>query len=221
MVNNLGLLYTNQGKMVEAEAMYRRALKGYEKVWGPEHTSTLNTVNNLGLLYKDQGKMVEAEAMYRRALEGKEKAWGPEHTSTRLAEFDKDIVWTGSDEIVLRLNILRALISKLIPLGQDNHKPAGLVNLSESFRGCESQALETYGLAITAKLETLTQELELTNASSISIVDYSAQSVGNTLQSIVEDTFRETWDCWPLATRMEDLKPGQARIYWDCVSTAK
>ncbi|SLM38378.1 beta transducin-like protein het-e4s [Lasallia pustulata] len=60
--------------MAEAEAMYRRVLEGREKAWGPEHTSTLDTVNNLGLLYKDQGKMAEAEAM--------EKAWGPEHTST-------------------------------------------------------------------------------------------------------------------------------------------
>ncbi|SLM37799.1 beta transducin-like protein het-e4s [Lasallia pustulata] len=68
--------------MAEAEAMYRQALEGYEKAWGPEHTSTLDTVNNLGFLYANQGKMAEAEAMYRRALEGYEKAWGPEHTST-------------------------------------------------------------------------------------------------------------------------------------------
>ncbi|SLM38781.1 beta transducin-like protein het-e4s, partial [Lasallia pustulata] len=68
--------------MAEAEAMYRRALEGKEKAWGPRHTSTLHTVNNLGVLYAEQGKMAEAEAMYRRALEGYEKAWGPEHTST-------------------------------------------------------------------------------------------------------------------------------------------
>ncbi len=80
--HNLGLLYADQGKMVEAEKMYQRALDGKEKVWGPEHTSTLNTVNNLGILYKGQGKLVEAEKMYQRALDRKEKAWGPEHTST-------------------------------------------------------------------------------------------------------------------------------------------
>ena len=68
--------------MQEAEAMYRRALEGKGKAWGPEHTSTLDTVHNLGNLYKNQGKMKEADTMYRRALEGKEKAWGPEHTST-------------------------------------------------------------------------------------------------------------------------------------------
>ncbi|KAH9206331.1 P-loop containing nucleoside triphosphate hydrolase protein [Leptodontidium sp. 2 PMI_412] len=80
--HNLGLLYADQGKLVEAERMYQRALQSNEKAWGPEHTSTLDTVNNLGLLYADQGKLVEAERMYQRALQGYEKAWGPEHTST-------------------------------------------------------------------------------------------------------------------------------------------
>ena len=81
-VNNLGILYNNQGRMAEAEAMHLRALQGKEKALGPEHMSTLNTVSNLGVLYNNQGRMVEAEAMYLRALQGKEKAWGPEHIST-------------------------------------------------------------------------------------------------------------------------------------------
>ncbi|KFY31766.1 hypothetical protein V493_00848 [Pseudogymnoascus sp. VKM F-4281 (FW-2241)] len=46
--HNLGLLYADQGKLVEAEQMYQRALQGYEKALGLEHTSTLNTVNSLG-----------------------------------------------------------------------------------------------------------------------------------------------------------------------------
>jgi Tfp pilus assembly protein PilF len=50
--------------------MFERALQGYEKALGPEHTSTLNTVNNLGNLYADQGKLGEAERMYERALQG-------------------------------------------------------------------------------------------------------------------------------------------------------
>ncbi|CAI7656209.1 unnamed protein product [Penicillium glandicola] len=72
----------DQGRLQEAEAMYERALEGYEKAWGREHTSTLATANNLGILYADQGRLQEAEAMYERALEGYEKAWGREHTST-------------------------------------------------------------------------------------------------------------------------------------------
>ena len=55
--------------------MYIRALRGKEKAWGVEHTSTLGTVNNLGVLYADQGKMAEAEEMYMRALQGCKKLW--------------------------------------------------------------------------------------------------------------------------------------------------
>jgi Tfp pilus assembly protein PilF len=80
--HRLGILYADQGKLVEAEQMYERALQGKEKAWGPEHMSTLGTVSNLASLYTDQGKLVEAEQMYERALQGKEKARGPEHTST-------------------------------------------------------------------------------------------------------------------------------------------
>ncbi len=56
--------------MQEAEAMYRRMLKDKEKAWGPEHTSTLDTVNSMAILNEDHSKMHEAEAIYRRAPEG-------------------------------------------------------------------------------------------------------------------------------------------------------
>ncbi|KAN0072275.1 HET domain containing protein [Elaphomyces granulatus] len=81
-LHGLGDLYADQGKLDEAEKMYQRALQGYEKALGPDHTSTLLTVNNLGNLYADQGKLDEAEKMYQRALQGYEKALGPDHTST-------------------------------------------------------------------------------------------------------------------------------------------
>jgi tetratricopeptide (TPR) repeat protein len=52
--NNLGLLYSDQGKLDEAEKMYQRAFEGFEKALGPEHISTLLAVNNLGLVYGDR-----------------------------------------------------------------------------------------------------------------------------------------------------------------------
>jgi tetratricopeptide (TPR) repeat protein len=60
-INLLSLLYCDQGKLAEAEEMYQRALQGYEKELGPEHTSTLDTVKDLLLLYGDLGNMDEAE----------------------------------------------------------------------------------------------------------------------------------------------------------------
>ena len=67
-----------KAKLDEAEKMYQRAQQGYENAWGPDHTSTLNTVNNLGGLYMSRGKQDEAEQMYQRALQGYEKALGLE-----------------------------------------------------------------------------------------------------------------------------------------------
>jgi hypothetical protein len=52
-VNNLGILYTNQSKLAEAEKIYIRALQGKEKVLGPDYISTLDTINNLCALYAD------------------------------------------------------------------------------------------------------------------------------------------------------------------------
>jgi len=80
----------------EAEIMHLRALQGYEKAWGAEHTSTLGTVNNLGLLYADQGKMTEAEAMYVRALQGYENAVGADHPRTRVIARNLNALRTSS-----------------------------------------------------------------------------------------------------------------------------
>ena len=69
----LGKLYLDQDKLAEAEAMYLRTLAGFEKAWGPDHTSALATVSSLGILYWKQGKMAKADAMYLQALAGKKK----------------------------------------------------------------------------------------------------------------------------------------------------
>ncbi|CAG8395624.1 unnamed protein product [Penicillium salamii] len=79
---SLGYLYADQSRLQEAEAMYERALEGFEKKWGREDPETLETVNNLGALYADQGRLQEAETMYERALAGFEKVCGREFTST-------------------------------------------------------------------------------------------------------------------------------------------
>lgn len=67
-INNLGLLFTDQGSLPQLETMYLRALEGYQQTLSGEHPLTLNSTNNLGLLFIVQGKLDEAEKMYLRAL---------------------------------------------------------------------------------------------------------------------------------------------------------
>ncbi|EJP68193.1 tetratricopeptide repeat domain protein [Beauveria bassiana ARSEF 2860] len=77
--HRLGTLYSDQGRLREAETTYKRALDGCD-AWDPKHTLTLRTINNLGILYTNQDRLREAEAMYKRALDVYEKALGPNHT---------------------------------------------------------------------------------------------------------------------------------------------
>ena len=79
---NLGDLLEDQGKLEEAETLYRRKLKGRERILGIDHPHTLFMVNNLGMLLKDQGKLEEAEQMLRRNLEGESKISGVDHRNT-------------------------------------------------------------------------------------------------------------------------------------------
>ncbi|CCD42655.1 similar to kinesin light chain 1 [Botrytis cinerea T4] len=126
---NLGILYKDQGKLAEAEVMYRRALEGYEKALGPDHTSTLDTVNNLGILYKDQGKLAEAEVMYRRALEGYEKALGPDHTSTLDTVNNLGALYSNQGKLAEAEKMYRrALEGKEKALGPDHTSTLDTVN---------------------------------------------------------------------------------------------
>ena len=84
IVNNLGLVYCNQGRLDQAQQMYERALAGKEKSRKPDDTSTLNTVHNLAVVFRMQGKFYLAEQMSQRALRGREKELGPYHETTLI-----------------------------------------------------------------------------------------------------------------------------------------
>ena len=78
-LNDLGLVYHDQGQNALAEPLLKRALAIVEKVRGPDHPSVATTLNNLALLYDDLGNYAKAEPLYKRALAIDEKALGPDH----------------------------------------------------------------------------------------------------------------------------------------------
>jgi tetratricopeptide (TPR) repeat protein len=71
---NLGYLFSGQNRFQEAEAMYQRALQGYEKALGSDavqtYPSALNTMENLGDLCKDFENVNKARLYYERAQWG-------------------------------------------------------------------------------------------------------------------------------------------------------
>merc|ERR1711865_380405 len=54
-VNNLAGLFYEQGKLNEAEPLYRRAFEGFKKSLGPDHHNTWNSRGNLGIVLMKLG----------------------------------------------------------------------------------------------------------------------------------------------------------------------
>ncbi|KAI9672784.1 MAG: hypothetical protein M1831_000219 [Alyxoria varia] len=91
---SMGELYRIDSKLAEAEEMYQRALSGFKKARGLDHTLKLCTICNLGGLYEQQGKLAKAEHMYQRALAGFEQVLGPDHTSTLIVVNNLGLLYT-------------------------------------------------------------------------------------------------------------------------------
>jgi len=92
--NNLAMLFHDQGKLDEAEPLFREALEVRRRTLGDTHPNTLANINNLGLLLKDQGKLSEAEPLLREDLEAQRRTLGDTHpspssASTTLACYSK------------------------------------------------------------------------------------------------------------------------------------
>jgi tetratricopeptide (TPR) repeat protein len=78
-LNNLALLYENQGRDADAEPLYRRALAILEKLDGLDDSEIAPELNNLATLYQRQGRYAEAEPLFKRSLAIREKALGRDH----------------------------------------------------------------------------------------------------------------------------------------------
>jgi len=68
-----------QGKLGEAEALFREDLAGSRRVLGNDHPDTLASVYNMGLLLQGLGQLGEAEALLREAADTCRRVLGPEH----------------------------------------------------------------------------------------------------------------------------------------------
>jgi hypothetical protein len=102
-VGNLGLLYADQGKLAEAEAMYTRALQGYEEALGPQfvlsYLPVLNTTFAFGNLLSQTAREMMAKGMYTRALSGYTTVQGPSSKWCRQLEDRLQALQVASAEL--------------------------------------------------------------------------------------------------------------------------
>ena len=83
-LNDLAATYRSQGKYVEAERLYQRALGIREQVLGTDHRDVAETLNNLAIVYHAQGKYTDAERLHQRALAIRERALGANHPDVAM-----------------------------------------------------------------------------------------------------------------------------------------
>ncbi len=66
-LNNLALVYDDQGRYAEAEPLYQRSLMISEIALGPEHPHVATSLENYATLLRETGRTSEAERMEARA----------------------------------------------------------------------------------------------------------------------------------------------------------
>ena len=67
LINNYASLLHKQGKLDDAEPLFREALDGRRATLGDRHPSTLTSINNYAQLLRNQGKLDDAQPLFREA----------------------------------------------------------------------------------------------------------------------------------------------------------
>ena len=66
-LNNLASLYRAQGKYAEAEPLFKRSLKIWEKALGKDHPEVASVLDNMAELCRQAGEEDEADKLEARA----------------------------------------------------------------------------------------------------------------------------------------------------------
>jgi CHAT domain-containing protein/tetratricopeptide (TPR) repeat protein len=68
-LNNLGLLYQDQGRLTETAQLFKEALDMNKRLYKGDHPALANSLSSLGLLYQEQGKLADAAPLLKDALD--------------------------------------------------------------------------------------------------------------------------------------------------------
>jgi tetratricopeptide (TPR) repeat protein len=84
-MQNLGTCLDSDAKYVQAEQLFAQVVKVRERLLGPKHLDTLDTMNYLVVSYMNQRKWEEAEELGVRVIEARQVILGPDHPDTLIS----------------------------------------------------------------------------------------------------------------------------------------
>jgi tetratricopeptide (TPR) repeat protein len=78
LISYAAILLRKQGKLVEAESLFREKWESAVRVLDKDHPERINSIANLGLHLQLQGRLAEAEPLLMESLEEKKRVHGPD-----------------------------------------------------------------------------------------------------------------------------------------------
>jgi tetratricopeptide (TPR) repeat protein len=150
----LAEMYRDQGKLAEAEPLYRQALNLRWEALGSEHPDTLRSLEAVAALYLDQGRLADVEPFYRGALAIRERMQGGESVSTARSLSHLAMVYHLQGRLAEAEALLRRALAIREWLHGADHlgTAAALHDLGMLFRSqgrlAEAEPLVRRGLAI-------------------------------------------------------------------------
>jgi tetratricopeptide (TPR) repeat protein len=84
ILNDMGNLYKDAGRLPEAEAALRRALASGRARSGEDHPNVAASMGNLAVVLEHESRFAEAEDIYKRTLAVDEKIFGSNHPATAI-----------------------------------------------------------------------------------------------------------------------------------------
>ena len=118
----LSQIYMKQGRLAEAEAIWRQLLAEYEVILGPDHALTLDACSRRGSRLEDNGRLLEAEAMYQRALSGYKEVLGMDHISTLNTLYDFGLLLKRQKKIHEAEDIFQQALSGFKKIRGSDHR---------------------------------------------------------------------------------------------------
>jgi tetratricopeptide (TPR) repeat protein len=152
MLNDLGNLYKDAGRLPEAEAALRKSYTIERAKSGENNPNTASSLGNLALVLNAQSRYAEAETLLNQILIANEKTYGPNHPAVvyALNNLANNYVDQGrtAEAAAMQQRVL-AIYEKLT--GPDSPDAArALVNLANSYKelGRPSEAVPLYERAL-------------------------------------------------------------------------
>ena len=152
MLNDLGNLYLDAGRLVDAEAAMRRSLAITRARNGEAHPNVAGTMGNLATVLEHEGRYAEAEKLYQQTLQAYERIFGPNHATTAIGLNNLANVYSaqGRNEAAsgLQERVLAIYEKAFGPESPDVGR--ALNNLANSYMdmGRTAQALDLYRQAL-------------------------------------------------------------------------